>query len=168
MQVFKWGVIYLHTFACFVALSIVVRLARVCLWINNVFFPQDFADITSEPSLDQPVIIEDDNDADMESSSSETSSFLLVNSMSTVVQVHQRLCLSYAQSLWYQPNPSTNHNKEHISALVSSYQITAPLIARFYHLMGMKAWFYTNPKTSAPTYLIIWSFSFSLRLWSGP
>ncbi len=139
MQVFKWGVIYLHTFACFVALSIVVRLGRVCLWINNVFFPQDFSDITSEPSLDQPVIIEDDNDADMEESSSETSSFLLVSSMSTVVQVHQRLCLSYAQSLWYQPNPSTNHNKEHISALVSSYQITAPLIARFYHLMGMKA-----------------------------
>lgn len=140
MQVFKWGVIYLHTFACFVALSIVVRSVIVCLWIINVFFfPQDFADITSEPSLDQPVIIEDDNDADMEESSSETSSFLLVGSMSTVVQVHQRLCLSYAQSLWYQPNPSTNHNKDHISALVSSYQITAPLIARFYHLMGMKA-----------------------------
>ncbi|KAF4099466.1 hypothetical protein G5714_019592 [Onychostoma macrolepis] len=98
-------------------------------------YHKDFADITSEPSLDQPIIIEDDDDADMESSSSETSSFLLVSSMSTVVQVHQRLCLSYAQSLWYQPNLSTNHSKDHISALVSSYQITAPLIARFYHLM---------------------------------
>uniref|UniRef100_A0A9J8BXI4 Midasin n=1 Tax=Cyprinus carpio carpio TaxID=630221 RepID=A0A9J8BXI4_CYPCA len=98
-------------------------------------YHKDFADITSEPSLDQPIIIEDDDDADMESSSSETSSFLLVSSMSTVVQVHQRLCLSYAQSLWYQPNPPTNHSKDHISALVSSYQITAPLIARFYHLM---------------------------------
>ncbi|XP_016427493.1 midasin-like [Sinocyclocheilus rhinocerous] len=98
-------------------------------------YHKDFADITSEPSLDQPIIIEDDDDADMEESSSETSSFLLVSSMSTVVQVHQRLCLSYAQSLWYQPNPPTNHSKDHINALVSSYQITAPLIARFYHLM---------------------------------
>ncbi|XP_043076462.1 midasin [Puntigrus tetrazona] len=98
-------------------------------------YHKDFADITSEPSLDQPIIIEDDDDADMEESSSEMSSFLLVSNMSIVVQIHQRLCLSYAQSLWYQPNPSTNHSKDHISALVSSYQITAPLIARFYHLM---------------------------------
>lgn len=98
-------------------------------------YHKDFADITSEPSLDQPIIIEDDDDADMEEESSQTSSFLLVSSMNTVVQVHQRLCLSYAQSLWYQPDPPTNHTKEYISALVSSYQITAPLIARFYHLM---------------------------------
>ncbi|XP_057208356.1 midasin isoform X2 [Triplophysa rosa] len=98
-------------------------------------YHKDFADITSEPSLDQPIIIEEDDDAGMEEESSQTSSFLLVSSMSIVVQVHQRLCLSYAQSLWYQPDPPTNHTKEHISALVSSYQITAPLIARFYHLM---------------------------------
>ncbi|XP_067273008.1 midasin [Pseudorasbora parva] len=97
-------------------------------------YHKDFSDITAEPSLDQPIIIEDDDDADMEESS-ETGSFLLVSSMSTVVQVHQRLCLSYARSLWYQPNSPSNHTKLHISALVSSYQITAPLIARFYHLM---------------------------------
>ncbi|XP_051581140.1 midasin isoform X2 [Myxocyprinus asiaticus] len=97
-------------------------------------YHKDFADITSEPSLDQPIIIEDDDDVDMEDSN-EMSSFLLVSSMSTVVQVHQRLCLSYTQSLWYQPNPPTSHTKDHISALVSSYQITAPLIARFYNLM---------------------------------
>ncbi|KAK2883458.1 hypothetical protein Q8A67_017095 [Cirrhinus molitorella] len=98
-------------------------------------YHKDFADITSEPSLDQPIIIEDDDDVDTEESSSETSSFLLVSSMSTVVQVHQRLCLSYAQSLWYQPNTPSSHTKDHIRALVSSYQITTPLIARFYHLM---------------------------------
>ncbi|XP_073672706.1 midasin [Garra rufa] len=98
-------------------------------------YHKDFADITSEPSLDQPIIIEDDDDVDSEESSSETSGFLLVSSMSTVVQVHQRLCLSYAQSLWYQPNMPINHTKDHVSALVSSYQSTAPLIARFYHLM---------------------------------
>lgn len=146
-----------HTFACFIALSIVVRSVRVYTLANNVFsplFPQDFSDITSEPSLDQPIIIEDD-DADMEESSSETSSFLLVSSMSIVVQVHQRLCLSYAQSLWYQPNSPTNHTKHHISALVSSYQITAPLIARFYHLMGMETSFYADHKTTAPMHLII-------------
>lgn len=124
---------------------------------NNVFSPlspQDFSDITSEPSLDQPIIIEDDDDVDKEESS-ETSSFLLVSSMSTVVQVHQRLCLSYAQSLWYQPNSPTNHTKHHISALVSSYQITAPLIARFYHLMGMKASFYADQNSTGPTFLFI-------------
>lgn len=143
-----------HTFACFVALSIVVRSEKVYTLANNVFSPQDFSDITSEPSLDQPIIIEDD-DADMEESSSETSSFMLVSSMSVVVQVHQRLCLSYAKSLWYQPNSPTNHTKHHISALVSSYQITAPLIARFYHLMGMEASFYADHKTTVPTHLLI-------------
>ncbi|XP_016311670.1 midasin-like [Sinocyclocheilus anshuiensis] len=98
-------------------------------------YHKDFADITSEPSLDQPIIIEDNDDTDMEESSSETSSFLSVSSMSKVVQVHQRLCLSYTQSLWYQPSLPTSHTKDHISALVSSYQIIAPLIGRFYHLM---------------------------------
>ncbi|XP_003200751.2 midasin [Danio rerio] len=97
-------------------------------------YHKDFADITSEPSLDQPIIIEDDDDADMKAESSETSS-LLISNMSRVVQVHQRLCLSFARSLWYHSEPPTNHAKDHISALVSSYQITAPLIARFYHLM---------------------------------
>uniref|UniRef100_A0AAR2K8H5 Midasin n=1 Tax=Pygocentrus nattereri TaxID=42514 RepID=A0AAR2K8H5_PYGNA len=99
-------------------------------------YHKDFADITAEPSLEQPIIIEDDDDDFEEAESSESSGFLLASCQNTIVQVHQRLCLSYAQSLWYEPSPLTNQSKDHISALVSSYQITAPLIARFYHLMG--------------------------------
>lgn len=105
-------------------------------------YHKDFADITSEPSLDQPIIIEDDDEADMKAESSETSSFLLVSNMSRVVQVHQRLCLSFARSLWYHSEPPISQARDHISALVSSYQITAPLIARFYHLMDCEV----NPK----------------------
>lgn len=56
--------------------------------------------------------------------------------MNTLVQVHQRLCLGYAQSLWYQSTTPANHSKEHIKALVSSYQIASPMMSRFYHLIG--------------------------------
>ncbi|TRZ01341.1 hypothetical protein DNTS_001208 [Danionella cerebrum] len=103
-------------------------------------YHKDFADITSEPSLDQPIIIEDDADVDTESR--EASSFLLLSTMSTVVEVHQKLCLSYARSLWYQPSTPISHTKDHIRALVSAYQITAPLIGRFYHVMDCEL----NPK----------------------
>ncbi|XP_035384712.1 midasin isoform X1 [Electrophorus electricus] len=98
-------------------------------------YHKDFADITAEPSLEQPIIIEDDEDCDGKAESSQNGGFLLPSCQNTVIQVHQRLCLSYAQSLWYQPSLPTNQSKDHISALVTSYQITAPLITRFYHLM---------------------------------
>ena len=62
--------------------------------------------------------------------------FLSPACMNTVVQVHQRLCLGYTQSLWYQTSTPANHSKDHIRALVSSYQTTAPVMSRFYHLMG--------------------------------
>lgn len=137
-------------------------LLHYCLiLVKSLFFAfsflQDFADITSEPSLDQPIIIEDDDEADMKAESSETSSFLLVSNMSRVVQVHQRLCLSFARSLWYHSEPPISQARDHISALVSSYQITAPLIARFYHLMGTKALFYAyqSNNTGSRTSLLI-------------
>uniref|UniRef100_A0A8C4E8F0 Midasin n=1 Tax=Dicentrarchus labrax TaxID=13489 RepID=A0A8C4E8F0_DICLA len=66
---------------------------------------------------------------------SSESSFLSSAAMNTLVQVHQRLCLGYAQSLWYQSTKPANHSKEHINALVSSYQIASPLMSRFYHLI---------------------------------
>uniref|UniRef100_A0A8B9KV40 Midasin n=1 Tax=Astyanax mexicanus TaxID=7994 RepID=A0A8B9KV40_ASTMX len=99
-------------------------------------YHKDFADITAEPSLEQPIIIEDDEDEVEETDSRENSGFRLTSCQNTIVQVHKRLCLSYARSLWYQPSQLTNQSKDHLSALVASYQITAPLIARFYHLMG--------------------------------
>ncbi|XP_076872534.1 midasin isoform X2 [Brachyhypopomus gauderio] len=98
-------------------------------------YHKDFSDITAEPSLEQPIIIEDDDDCDGEAESSDGGGSLLANCQNTVIQVHQRLCVSYAHSLWYRPSLPTNQSKDHISALVTSYQITAPLIARFYHLI---------------------------------
>uniref|UniRef100_A0A674DWW2 Midasin n=1 Tax=Salmo trutta TaxID=8032 RepID=A0A674DWW2_SALTR len=97
-------------------------------------FNKDFADITTQPSLEGPAdrgepeeeeVTEDPNEA----------GFLSPACMNTVVQVHQRLCLGYTQSLWYQTSAPANHSKDHIRALVSSYQTTAPVMSRFYHLM---------------------------------
>uniref|UniRef100_A0A3Q3JWH6 Midasin n=1 Tax=Monopterus albus TaxID=43700 RepID=A0A3Q3JWH6_MONAL len=68
-------------------------------------FNQDFADIVSQPSLESPA---DSN---------------------------RHLCLGYAQSLWYQGIVPANCTKETIDALVSSYQIAAPVMSHFYHLI---------------------------------
>lgn len=64
--------------------------------------------------------------------------FLSAAAMNTVVQVHRRLCLGFARSLWYQRPLPANHSKDHITALVSSHQIAAPMMSRFYHLIGRK------------------------------
>lgn len=98
-------------------------------------FFQDFADITAEPSLEQPIIIEDDEECD---SGNENGVFQVSSCQNTIVHVHQKLCLAFAQSLWYQANPPSDRSTVHLSAMISSYQITAPLVARFYHLMGKK------------------------------
>ncbi|KAJ8409756.1 hypothetical protein AAFF_G00218150 [Aldrovandia affinis] len=99
-------------------------------------FPQydkDFADITAEPSLEQPAHASGEEE-ELEAESGE-GGFLSMACMHTVVQVHQRLCLGFSRSLWYQNSTPANHSKDHIGALVSSYQITVPVMARFYHLM---------------------------------
>lgn len=97
-------------------------------------FIQDFADITSQPSLEGPA----DKGLEEEEAQEESneSGFLSPAAMNTLVQIHQSLCLGYAQSLWYQSTAPANHSKEHINALVSSYQIAAPMMSRFYHLIG--------------------------------
>lgn len=97
---------------------------------------QDFADIMSQPSLEGPADsghIETEDKTQDESSEGSSVSPVAMN---TVVQVHQRLCLGYAQSLWYEGTTPANHSKEHIKALVSSYQIASPMMSRFYHLIG--------------------------------
>lgn len=98
-------------------------------------YHKDFADITTEPSLEQPIIIEDDEECDGETEPNDSAVFRVSGCQKTVVQVHQKLCLAFAQSPWYRPNPPGDRSKEHLSTLVSSYQIAAPLIARFYHLL---------------------------------
>ncbi|XP_064196020.1 midasin isoform X1 [Anguilla rostrata] len=99
-------------------------------------FPQydkDFADVTSEPSLERPAAVgaaEEEPEAEPGEGGS-----LSLACMHTVVQVHQHLCLGFSRSLWYHGSTPANRSKDHISALVSSYQITAPVIKRFYHLL---------------------------------
>ncbi|XP_028296182.1 midasin isoform X2 [Gouania willdenowi] len=93
-------------------------------------FDQDFADITAQPSLEAPADsgLQEKQDKAQEDSLSGTT-------MNTVVLVHQRLCLGYAQSLWYHSKAPANRSKEHIQALVSAYQIASPVMSRFYHLI---------------------------------
>ncbi|KAM4633655.1 midasin [Polymixia lowei] len=95
-------------------------------------FNKDFADITSQPSLEGPADAEEQEEMVPDSGEA---GVLSPACMNTVVQVHQRLCLGYARSLWYQTTAPANHSKEHIMALVSSYQTAAPVMSRFYHLM---------------------------------
>lgn len=96
---------------------------------------QDFADITSEPSLEAPPPQEEEEVEDLEDSGD--CLFLSPVAINTLVQIHQRLCLGYAQSLWYRGTAPANRSKEHIQALVSSYQIASPLMSRFFHLLGL-------------------------------
>ncbi|XP_037836777.1 midasin isoform X2 [Kryptolebias marmoratus] len=58
-----------------------------------------------------------------------------LSAMNTLVQVHQRMCLGYARSLWYQSTAPANQIQEHIQALVYSYWISSPVMSHFYHLI---------------------------------
>ncbi|XP_044025553.1 midasin [Siniperca chuatsi] len=98
-------------------------------------FNKDFADIMPQPSLEGQADSGLKEVEEKAQDKSSESSFLSPAAMNTVVQVHQRLCLGYAQSLWYQSTIPANHSKEHIEALVSSYQIASPVMSRFYHLI---------------------------------
>lgn len=100
-----------------------------CDWLIWFGF-QDFADILSQPSLESPADTEPEHEADTAAAS------LSGPAINTLVQVHQCVCLGYAQSLWYQSTPPTNHSKEHIKALISSHQIASPVMTHFYHLIG--------------------------------
>ncbi|KAK2856665.1 hypothetical protein Q5P01_005400 [Channa striata] len=94
-------------------------------------FSQDFADIVSPPSLEGPASL------GLEESPEESSDsgFLSSADMNTVVEVHQCLCLGYARSLWYQGKAPVYHRNQAIKVLVSSYQVAAPVMSRFYHLI---------------------------------
>lgn len=97
-------------------------------------FNEDFADIVSQPSLEGRGTSGPEKRPNKAEESSENS-FLSLTTMNTIVQLHQRLCLGYTQSLWYHSTPPANDSRDHIQALVSSYQIAAPVMSRFYHLI---------------------------------
>lgn len=58
------------------------------------------------------------------------------HSVKTVMMVHRQLCLSFAQSLWYQQNTPPNQTKHQLSLFLSCYQTGVSLIAHFYPLIG--------------------------------
>lgn len=58
------------------------------------------------------------------------------HSMKTVMRVHQQLCLSFAQTLWYQQNIPPNQSKLQLSLFLSCYQTGVSLITHFYPLIG--------------------------------
>ncbi|RXM29707.1 Midasin [Acipenser ruthenus] len=95
-------------------------------------YNKDFADITSEPSLEQSV--DEEEEEEEEEEHTEPSS-LSPSCMQALMQIHQRLCLGYSRSLWYRQSPAATQTRDYLCALVSSYQTTAPLMARFYHLI---------------------------------
>ncbi|KAM9355690.1 midasin [Pholidichthys leucotaenia] len=99
-------------------------------------FTQDFEDITSEPSLEGPAIRKQDKEPGKSQQESSELVTLSPAAMNVLVQVHQHLCQGYAQSLWYQNTEPGNHSREHIKALLSSYQIAFPVVSNFYHLIG--------------------------------
>lgn len=100
---------------------------------------QDFADMVSQPTLEGPTESErqeEEEEKRMKEEESSESASLSTAVMNTVVRIHQQLCVGHAHSLWYHSTKPTNRSKEHITALVSSYQIASPLMSRFYHLIG--------------------------------
>ncbi|XP_034006274.1 midasin isoform X1 [Trematomus bernacchii] len=98
-------------------------------------FNKDFADIMALPSLEGPSDSERQEEEEGVQEESSEGSFLSVAAMNTVLKVHQRLSLGHARSLWYKGTTPANHSREHIIALVSSYQIASPMMSRFYHLI---------------------------------
>lgn len=97
---------------------------------------QDFADLAPQTCLELPSgsrLEREEKNLEEESSQS---SVLSPDAINTLVEVHQHLCLGYAQSLWYRSTAPATDGKEHIAALVSSCQIASPLMSRFYHLIG--------------------------------
>lgn len=97
---------------------------------------QDFADLAPQPCLEVPSGSSFEKEEKNLEEESSQSSDLSPDAISTLVKVHQHLCLGYAQSLWYRSTAPVTDNKEHIAALVSSCQIATPLMSRFYHLIG--------------------------------
>uniref|UniRef100_A0A3Q3ARQ7 Midasin n=1 Tax=Kryptolebias marmoratus TaxID=37003 RepID=A0A3Q3ARQ7_KRYMA len=82
-------------------------------------FPQfnmDFADIQPQTNLVSPADAQIKRDDSVLQEAAEVGC-LSQSAMNTLVQVHQRMCLGYARSLWYQSTAPANQIQEHIQAL---------------------------------------------------
>ncbi|KAJ1151695.1 hypothetical protein NDU88_004475 [Pleurodeles waltl] len=96
-------------------------------------YDKDFADITSEPSLEEEM---ETNDGAFEVKTATTATTLLSQgSMLTVMQIHQQLCLSSARAFWYQQSTSLHQAKYYLSTFLSCYQTSSAVIAHFYPMM---------------------------------
>lgn len=98
--------------------------------------PQDFADLAAQPCLELPSGSSLEREEKNLEEEPRASGVFSPDAISTLVDVHQHLCLGYAQSLWYWSTGPASDGKEHISALLSSCQIASPLMSSFYHLIG--------------------------------
>ncbi|XP_028903180.1 midasin isoform X2 [Ornithorhynchus anatinus] len=93
---------------------------------------KDFADIIVQPTLEEKMETEDASEDGAETSSA----VLSKSSMEAVMEVHQQLCLHFARSLWYQRDLPTHQAKHFLSLFLSCYQTGAPLVTRFFPVMG--------------------------------
>lgn len=97
---------------------------------------QDFEDIISQPCLEVPSGSRQEREENIVEEEFSQSGALSPDGIGVLLQVHQRLCLGYARSLWYRGTAPADDGKGLITALVSSYQIASPLMSSFYHLIG--------------------------------
>uniref|UniRef100_A0A8B9J147 Midasin n=1 Tax=Amazona collaria TaxID=241587 RepID=A0A8B9J147_9PSIT len=93
---------------------------------------KDFEDITAQPSLEEKMEAEDPLEDQLEVDRA----LLSKSSMQTVMMVHQKLCLNFARSLWYQPSLPSHQAKHYFSTFISCYQTGACLVSQFYPLIG--------------------------------
>uniref|UniRef100_A0A670YNZ0 Midasin n=1 Tax=Pseudonaja textilis TaxID=8673 RepID=A0A670YNZ0_PSETE len=93
---------------------------------------KDFEDITAQETLEGKM----ETEVALEDTILPEKILLSHHSMKTVMIVHQQLCLSFAQSLWYQQNIPTNQSKLQLNLFLSCYQTGVSLIAHFYSLIG--------------------------------
>ncbi|KAM9018411.1 midasin isoform 3-T4 [Ara ararauna] len=93
---------------------------------------KDFEDITAQPSLEEKMETEDPLEDQLEVDRA----LLSRSSMQTVMMVHQKLCLNFARSLWYQPSLPSHQAKHYFSTFISCYQTGACLVSQFYPLIG--------------------------------
>uniref|UniRef100_A0A4W3JTX9 Midasin n=1 Tax=Callorhinchus milii TaxID=7868 RepID=A0A4W3JTX9_CALMI len=100
----------------------------------NQNFPQynkDFADVVSQPSLEQEMVVE----VEREPVKASDSILISRSSMQTIIKIHQQLYLGLTKSMWYQQPALAHQCKDYLSAFISSHQNAAMLITRFYPLM---------------------------------
>uniref|UniRef100_A0A8C6J801 Midasin n=1 Tax=Melopsittacus undulatus TaxID=13146 RepID=A0A8C6J801_MELUD len=95
------------------------------------FHEKDFEDITAQPSLEEKMETEDPLEDQLEVDRA----LLSKSSMQTVMMVHQKLCLNFARSLWYQQSLPSHQAKHYFSTFISCYQTGACLVSQFYPLI---------------------------------